>query len=72
MNKATEWWQRLTAHAYFPILILLVANLVIGALLVADYGESRDEIFRYRTPETLWQPTAAAAPTLRTRRAPST
>jgi len=48
MNKATEWWQRLTAHAYFPILILLIANLVIGALLVTDYGESRDEIFRYR------------------------
>jgi hypothetical protein len=35
-------------HPYFPILILVLFNLVVGALVVADYGESWDEQLRYR------------------------
>jgi len=39
------------AHEYFPIIVLLCINLVVGALLINDYGESWDEHLRYQYAE---------------------
>lgn len=39
---------RLWASAYFPVLLLIAVNLIIGALIVTDFGESWDEQLRQR------------------------
>ena len=36
------------SHAYFPILVLILVNIVIGSLVVVDYGQSQDEHLRLR------------------------
>jgi hypothetical protein len=38
--------KRLTHHPFFPILALILFNLVIGGLTLRDYGESVDELQR--------------------------
>ena len=35
------------SHPYFPILALIIANLVVGLFIVQDFGESWDEAPRY-------------------------
>ena len=35
------------ARIYAPISLILVINIVIGSMVVTDYGESRDESLRY-------------------------
>ena len=40
--------RRLTSHLYFPIVCLIILNLSLGLIFVTDFGESRDEILRYR------------------------
>jgi len=47
-GNATDKTRRLIAHAYFPILVLVAINLIIGALIFTDYGESWDEQLRYQ------------------------
>jgi hypothetical protein len=37
----------LIGHPAFPIVLILLLNLVVGVWIVADYGESWDEDFRY-------------------------
>lgn len=44
-------FKHLLAHKYFPIFVLLCINLVVGALVITDYGESWDEHLRYRYAE---------------------
>lgn len=39
---------RTVRHAYFPVFVLVLINLVLGVWVVADYGESWDEQLRYR------------------------
>ena len=39
------------SHKHIPIIALLCINLVIGAFIVTDYGESWDEHLRYRYAE---------------------
>jgi len=48
MKKISFAGRNLFSHKYFPILLLLILNLIVGALVVADYGESRDEYLRFR------------------------
>ncbi len=43
--------KRILANDYFPILALIVINIIIGALIFADYGESWDEQLRYQYGE---------------------
>ena len=43
--------QRLLAHDYFPIAVLLTINILIGILIFTDYGESWDEMLRFRYGE---------------------
>lgn len=38
--------QSLISHAYFPVEILILVNLIIGASIVRDFGESWDEQLR--------------------------
>jgi hypothetical protein len=38
----------LISHEYFPIGLLIMLFLIIGSLIVTDYGESWDEQLRYR------------------------
>jgi hypothetical protein len=42
---------RLVDSTYFPILLLLVVNLIVGALIFSSYGESWDEQLRYQYGE---------------------
>lgn len=42
------WFYRFVRHDCFPVLIIICINLVVGSLLVVDYGESWDEQLRYR------------------------
>ncbi len=48
MKEFSSAVRNLFSHKYFPILLLLFLNLIVGALVAADYGESRDENLRYR------------------------
>jgi hypothetical protein len=43
--------RRITTHLYFPIVCLLILNLSLGLIFVTDFGETRDELFRYRYAE---------------------
>ncbi len=43
--------QRLVAHDYFPIAVLLTINIIIGMFIFTDYGESWDEMLRFRYGE---------------------
>jgi 4-amino-4-deoxy-L-arabinose transferase-like glycosyltransferase len=43
--------KRVLAHPNFPVLVLILLNLVIGASVVSDYGESWDEQRHYRFGE---------------------
>lgn len=38
---------RILKNNAFPILILLILNVIIGTVIVSDFGASRDESFRY-------------------------
>ena len=38
---------KITAHKNFPILVLIGINIIVGLIIVTDYGESWDEIYRY-------------------------
>jgi len=38
---------RYQSQPFFLLMIIILANLVIGCLVVTDYGESRDESLRY-------------------------
>jgi len=40
--------KRVLSHKYFPILILICINVIVGAFIVTDYGESWDEHLRYQ------------------------
>lgn len=42
------WFYRFIRHDCFPLLIIICINLVVGSLLVVDYGESWDEQLRYK------------------------
>jgi hypothetical protein len=61
-GSLSTWLRRVLIHPYFPVLVLLLANLVIGALLVPGYGESWDESRRYgqawRSLRSYREPTA--------------
>ena len=46
MNKRSNL-SHVTAHKNFLILILIGINIVIGLIIVTDYGESWDEVYRY-------------------------
>lgn len=39
---------RLVSHTYFPVMLIVIANLLIGIFIFRDYGESWDERRRYR------------------------
>src|SRR5512135_520107 len=45
--------RRLLAHPLFPIGVIILVNLVIGVLVVTDYGESWDEQTRYNYANTV-------------------
>ena len=40
--------RRLVSHTYFPVMLIVLANLLIGIFVFRDYGESWDERRRYR------------------------
>jgi hypothetical protein len=40
--------RRLVGHPYFPVLLIIAINLVIGSRIATDFGESWDEQLRYR------------------------
>ena len=42
---------RILSNPWFPIGVIILVNLIIGALVVRDYGESHDEQRRYRYAE---------------------
>ena len=39
---------RILKSTYLPIVLILLTNFIIGTIIVHDFGESRDEAFRYR------------------------
>ena len=47
-EKARHWALILISHDYFPLGLLITLFLIIGTLIVTDYGESWDEQLRYR------------------------
>ena len=51
MKKFSSQWRKIISFKYFPIILLILINLIIGALVLTDYGESRDEHLRYRYAE---------------------
>jgi hypothetical protein len=54
MNKTgqfTNWIKRIIAYNYFPIIVLIAINIIIGALIFKDYGESWDENLRFTYAE---------------------
>jgi hypothetical protein len=51
MNKTRAWIQAIVSNRYFPLFILIATALVIGVYTVDDYGESHDEMLRYRYAE---------------------
>ena len=51
VTKILQKIKYLILHNYFPIITLICINLVIGAFVVKDYGESWDEKPRYRYAE---------------------
>jgi len=48
VKKLYYYTQQLISHNYFPIICLILLNVILGYNIVTDFGESRDEIFRYR------------------------
>jgi hypothetical protein len=48
VKKLHYYTQQLISHNYFPIICLILFNVILGYNIVTDFGESRDEIFRYR------------------------
>ncbi len=40
--------RRLVSHTYFPVMLIVIVNLLIGIFIFRDYGESWDERRRYR------------------------
>jgi hypothetical protein len=42
-NKGGEWVRRAVTHEYFPLLLLIVLNLVLGLAIANHYGEAIDE-----------------------------
>ncbi len=44
-------WKRILLHNNFPILALILINLLVGALVAGDFGESWDEQRHYRFGE---------------------
>jgi hypothetical protein len=47
-DRSNTWLRTLLSHTYFPILVLLLLNILIGSLVVIDYGQSQDEHLRMR------------------------
>lgn len=47
-EKAHLWALKLISHDYFPLGLLITLFLIVGSLIVTDYGESWDEQLRYR------------------------
>ena len=47
-EKARTWAFKLISHDYFPIGLLITLLLIVGSMIVTDYGESWDEQLRYR------------------------
>src|SRR3990172_12650250 len=47
-EKARTWALKLISHDYFPIGLLITLFLIVGSMIVTDYGESWDEQLRYR------------------------
>ena len=47
-TKVLQTFKCVISHKYFPIIALICVNMIIGALIIADYGESWDEHLRYR------------------------
>ena len=48
MKEARAWIQAIVSTRYFPLFILIATGLVVGVYTVTDYGESHDEMLRYR------------------------
>ena len=48
VKKLHYYSQKLISNIYFPIICLILFNVILGYNIVTDFGESRDEILRYR------------------------
>lgn len=48
LDQNKTWLRTFISHKYFPILVLLLVNIVIGSFVVVDYGQSQDEHLRLR------------------------
>ena len=47
-GQLTNWEKSIIAHDYLPIIVLITINIIIGALIFTDYGESWDEQYRFQ------------------------
>ncbi len=50
-GQLTNWIKHIIAYNYFPIIVLITINIIIGALIFKDYGESWDENLRFQYAE---------------------
>src|SRR3972149_4108998 len=48
LERTRHWALKLISHEYFPLGLLITLFLIVGSLIVTDYGESWDEQLRYR------------------------
>jgi hypothetical protein len=48
LDRFNTWLRTIISYKYFPIFILLLVNLIVGSLVVVDYGQSQDEHLRLR------------------------
>ncbi|OGO39626.1 MAG: hypothetical protein A2W35_09180 [Chloroflexi bacterium RBG_16_57_11] len=48
IDRLRTWLRAVLSHKYFPIIVLILVNIVIGSLVVVDYGQSQDEHLRLR------------------------
>jgi hypothetical protein len=54
MRKTSQFMDRtkhIIANDYFPIIVLITINIIIGMLIFTDYGESWDEQLRFQYAE---------------------